>query len=41
MKDEEGNTLNSYDNHEGLKPLPRNAMECEVCPWLETVWQHP
>jgi hypothetical protein len=28
MKDEEGNTLKSCDNHEGLKTLPRNAMEC-------------
>src|SRR5215510_12491209 len=29
IKDEEGNTLKSCDNHEGLKTLPRNAMECE------------
>ena len=29
MKDEEGNTLKSCDNHGGLKTLPRNAMECE------------
>ena len=30
MKDEEGNTLKSYDNHEGLKTLPLNAMECAI-----------
>src|SRR5215510_5846214 len=29
MKDEEGNTLKSCDNHGGLKTLPRNAMECD------------
>src|SRR5262247_3973080 len=30
IKDEEGNTLKSCDNHEGLKTLPRNAMECGI-----------
>jgi hypothetical protein len=30
MKDEEGNTLKSCDNHGGLKTLPRNAMECGI-----------
>ena len=30
MKDDEGNTLKSYDNHEGLKTLPLNAMECAI-----------
>jgi hypothetical protein len=28
MKDEEGNTLKSYDNHEGCMALPRNSVEC-------------
>jgi hypothetical protein len=25
-----GNTLKSQDHHEGLRPLPRNAMECGI-----------
>ena len=29
MKDEEGNTLKSYDNHEGFMALPRNSVECD------------
>jgi DNA invertase Pin-like site-specific DNA recombinase len=33
MKDEEGNTLKSCDNHGGLKTLPRNAMESALCVW--------
>src|SRR5215475_6428103 len=28
MKDEEGNTLKSCDNHGGLGTLPRNSVEC-------------
>jgi hypothetical protein len=30
MKDEEGNTLKSFGNHEGLKALPRNAVESSM-----------
>jgi hypothetical protein len=30
MRHDGGNTLNYQDNHEELKMLPRNAMECEL-----------
>ena len=36
MKDEEGNTLKSYDNHEGFMALPRNSVECAIYHQLQT-----